>query len=357
MKNTLFAALVISFIGIVNSGCEKTNILKIGAVLPLTGDIASYGQAARKGIDLAVMEINANAGAQGRQFRIIYEDNQGKATESVTAMQKLISIDGVSVVMGAAASSNTLALAPIANREQVVLISPISSSKSLTDEGGPFFFRVCPSDVVQAQMMAEWFVENGHQRAAVIYVNNSWGQGLKDEFVSRFEAAGGEVVTAEGIQEGDRDIRTPLTRSKAEKPDALYAITYGREGGALLRQAVELNFGSPIYGADVWSSPELAETAMEAASGVGIIAPASFEDERYERFAQAFTGKYGEAPDIYATYAYDMTMIVIQALQKGPTGSEVRDFLLGMTYEGASGLTRFDENGDVVGKGFARVVL
>ena len=224
--------------------------IQLGAVFPLTGDIASYGIAAKKGIDLAVDEINSRGGVNGRKIQVIYEDDQGQATEAVAAIQKLVSVDKVPVVMGSAASSVTLAMCPIANREKVILISPISSSSDLTKQGGPFFFRVCPSDVVQAKMMAEWFKEDGRSTAGTIFVNNSWGQGLKSEFVADFEASGGKVTAIEACKEGDQDLRAQLSKVKDANPDAIYAITYGREGGALLRQAKELAVDKPIYGAD-----------------------------------------------------------------------------------------------------------
>lgn len=331
--------------------------IRVGAIFPLTGDIASYGKAAKRGIDLGVELINARGGLGGRPVQVIYEDDQGQASKAVAAMQKLVSVDKVPLVMGSAASSVTLALCPIANREKVVLITPISSSKELTQKCPPFFFRVCPSDVVQASMMAEWFKEDGRQRAGIIFVNNSWGQGLKDEFVSRFNALGGQLVAEEAVKEGERDLRVQLSKIKAARPDALYAITYGREGGALLRQAKELGFNQAIYGADVWGSPELLETAQDAAKGVRIIVPAKFLGPKYQEFSEAFQNKYGEAPDTYASYAYDMAHLVASALVKSDTGDPLRAALLSTFYEGVTGLTKFDQHGDVAGKGFERMVL
>ncbi len=336
---------------------ETAAELEIGAIFPLTGDIASYGIAAKQGIELAVQEINDQGGIGGRQLTILYEDSQGQAANAVAAMRKLISVDKVPLVMGAAASSVTLALCPIANREKVVLITPISSSPELTQQGGAFFFRVCPSDVVQAAMMAQWIKEENHSRVGVIFVNNSWGDGLKNEFLLRFSSLGGEIAAVEAVNEGERNLRAQLTRIIVAKPDALYGITYGREGGALLRQAKELGFTEPIYGADVWGSPELLETAQETANGVKIIVPTQFGGTEYEQFSLHFQETYGSPPDIYAAYAYDMTKIVASALATSPRGEALREALAQLSYTGVTGLTQFDANGDVVGKGFSRKVL
>jgi branched-chain amino acid transport system substrate-binding protein len=206
-------------------------------------------------------------------------------------------------------------------------------------------------------MMAEWFKEDGHKRAAVVFLNTSWGQGLKDEFVNRHKALGGEIVSIEACNEGDRDLRAQLTKAKASNPDALYGITQGREGGALLRQAKELGFDKPVYGADVWGSPELVETAQDATKGVKIIVPAEYKGAKYQEFAKAFKQRYGEDPDTYAALSYDMAMIVATALAKGDRGEALRKAMSATTYEGITGQTIFDQNGDVVGKGFERKTL
>lgn len=329
----------------------------LGAILPLTGDIASYGISAKRGIDLAVEELNAVGGVQGSHLRVIYEDDQGQPTRAVAALQKLISIDGAPLVMGSAASSVTIAMCPLANRDHVLLISPISSSVELTELGGPFFFRICPSDAVQAAMMADWLREDGNSRAAVLFVNNSWGQGLLREFRKRFEEVGGQIVAVEACNEGDRDLRTQVSKLSAAEPDAIYAITYGREGGLFLRQARELAINTPIYGADVWGSPELLQTAQGAADGVKILVPSPFASEKYDAFSQKFIKKYHERPDTYASYAYDMVMIVATALQSARRGDDLRDFLRAVTYDGVTGPTKFNLYGDVVGKDFSRKVL
>src|SRR6266446_2071999 len=358
LRTAVLLATLAVLTGFGSCGNKKTEAtLPLGAIFPLTGDTASYGRAAKQGIDMAVEEINACGGIAGRQIQVIYEDDQGQANKAIAAMEKLQSVDKVPVVMGSAGSSVTLALCPTANREKVVMITPISSSQELTGKCGQFFFRVCPSDAVQASMMADWFHEDGRQKAGIIFVNNSWGQGLREEFESKFKALGGQIVAEEAIKEGDRDLRAQLTKVKAANPDALYAITYGREGGALLRQAKELALRIPIYGADVWGSPELAETAGGTARGAKIIVPAKFQGPKYSEFADAFKKKYGLLPDTYASYSYDMAMILAKALSKADRGDALREALSAASYEGVTGLTEFDQNGDIVGKGFEKKVL
>ena len=334
---------------------NTSNGVKIGAVFPLTGDVASYGRAAQRGIDLGVAEINAAGGIGGQPIEILYEDDQNQPSTAINALRKLVSVDRVQAVLGSAASSVTLALCPVAKENQVVLVTPISSSPELTTQGGDFFFRVCPSDVLQAKLMAEWLHEEKFSRVALLYVNNSWGQGLRVEFQTAFSTHDGTIIAQEACNEGDLDLRTQISKLKESNPDVVYAITYGREGGAFLRQAQELGLSVPVFGADVWGSSELRETAGDTARGVRIYAPASFSGPRYETFVRQFKERNGEDPDVYAAYAYDMVHIVAQAIRTSESeGITVRDALVDTEYDGVTGMTRFDEHGDVIGKGFER---
>lgn len=336
---------------------QETDVLTLGAILPLTGDVASYGIAAQRGIELAVEDLNEAGGIGSRTLRVVYEDDRGNSEEAISAFRKLTTVNRVPVIFGSAASSVTLALCPLANNASVPLVSPISSSPQLTEQGGDYFFRLCPSDNAQARMMAEWLREDRVSKAAVVYVNNSWGQGLRDEFEVQFIAMGGETVFNEAIQENERNLRSHLRVIRSTEAEAVYGITYGREGGALLRQAKEMEFELPIYGADVWGNPELAEAAGEAASGVRIIRPTTFGGPRYEDFTLRFEERFGLKPDVYASYAYDMVFVVAGALESGEAGPEIAAALRATDYEGVTGSVRFDENNDSVGTGFVRTTL
>jgi branched-chain amino acid transport system substrate-binding protein len=336
---------------------QSGSVVQLGAIFPLSGDVASYGKAAQRGIDLAVDEINAADGVKGKSLKIDYEDSRGQSSDAISAIRHLIATINPPVIFGEAPSSATVAIAPIANENQIVLFSPISSTEELTQKGGPYFFRMCPSDGVQARLMAAWIHDDGHNKTAVIYITNSWGDSLRQEFTPAYTSTGGQIVDVEGIAEGTRDLRTVLTKVKASGADALYGITYGIEGGALLRQAKELGLTIQIYGADVWGSPELKQNAGEAAQGVRIIVPSKFAGPGYDAFSKKFHDRYGIDPDVYASYSYDMVHITANALALADRGPKLRDEIRATKYQGVTGLTSFDEHGNDIGKSFSRVVL
>ena len=328
----------------------------IGAVLPLTGPVASYGKNAKSGVDMAVEELNSKG---DHKIRVIYEDDEGEAQTAVSAAQKLIYTDKVPLIIGEAASGLSLAVAPVCNSNKVILFSPISSAAELTIKGGNYFFRVCPSDAFQARVLAEWILSENLTNVSLLYINNSWATSLKEEFALHFTQAGGKIISVETCKEGDRDFRSQLTKMAKPDTQAFVAFTYGKEGGPFLRQARELAISVPIYGGDVWGSPELLEAAGEAAEGIYFTFPASPSGERYETFAREYVSLYNKEPDIYAAYSYDLAHIIANALGTGAkTGEQFKDYLLRMPpFDGVTGITEFDKNGDVISKSFDRKVI
>jgi branched-chain amino acid transport system substrate-binding protein len=331
---------------------EKTEV-NIGACLPLTGPVASYGERARKGMELAVQELDARGGSP---LRLIFEDNRGKTPVAVMATQKLIDLNKVPAVVGSAASSVTMAMTSIGNKRNVVIFSPIASSPELSTKGGDYFFRVAPSDTAQATVMANWFEELGIKKIAVLYFANTWGQSLFEAVKKDIESSGGKVVVSDGIQEGQADFRTQIEKFKRSQAEAFYVITHGKEGGIFVKQARQLQVKVPMFGGDVWSSPEFTEVGGKATEGCRLVAPAKLAGPKYERFASKFEKNYGERPEVYAAYSYDTIMILAQAVNSGATtGKTIRNYLLNMSpYQGVSGEIQFDRHGDKVGGGFDR---
>src|ERR1051325_1519295 len=363
----LTAVIIAVLVGCGRDTSQPPQSLKIapeivlGASFPLTGDNASYGTDAREGIELALDGINGAGGINGRKIRIIYEDDVVDPKRGVSNMEKLASVDKVPVVLGSAGSGGSLAMAPVANRTKTVLISPISSAAAVTD-AGPYVFRTCPSDAAQAEIVAKWMQEKGHKKVGGLYVNNAWGGGLLNGFKTAFAAGGGTGVAEEGAEETITDYRAHLTKLKAANCDALYMPTYSKQGGRILNQAKDLGVSVPIFGGDTWGAQELFDAAGAAADGAFFVVPEKFEGTEYKEFAKKYQSKYGKRPDFNASSSYDCMHVVAVALKKvldsgqPITGETVKAALEGSTFNGATGATKFDANGDVVGKVFGRRV-
>jgi branched-chain amino acid transport system substrate-binding protein len=344
-------------------GCSKKEpqdkFINLGASFPLSGDNASYGNDARQGIELALDEINASGGIKGKKVVVAFEDDVVDPQKGVNIMLKFATVEKVPVVIGSAGTGVTLAMAPIANKKKVVLISPISSGAAVT-EAGPFVFRTCPSDSAQAEIVADWMLEKNLKNVGVLYVNNAWGVGLQKAFKKYFEAKGGKVLIEEGTEEIVTDYRSQLTKLVSVKCDALYIPTYSKQGGRILRQAKELGISIPIFGGDTWGAQELLDAAGSAADGAFFVVPEKYEGKGYQDFTKKYEAKYHTVPNFNASSSYDCMHIVAIAISKVAeaglpiTGDNVRKSLQESSFVGATGLTKFDQNGDVVGKVFGR---
>lgn len=340
--------------------------LHVGAVLSLSGQNSNYGASAKAGIDLAVEEVNRE-GINGSALAVVFKDDGGDEARAAEAMQGLIGEYNVPVVIGSAASSVTLRLCGLALREKVVLITPISSASVLTQQCGPYFFRVCPSDVHQARRMAEWIRER-HKSVAVLHENTTWASSLCDEFKPLFREAGGDVTHTHFDPQG-ADYSKVLTDLLALNPDSLYIITQQDAGLRLLATARKMRISVPIYAADIWTTQDFLSKAGPDAEGISALAPADADSDRFRTFETRIRQRYPtmktrdalkrvvSIDPIYAAYAYDATHIVAHGLRQADSGDTLRKVIAAIDYTGAVGRTRFDGNGDVIRGNFRRYVF
>ncbi len=375
---SLLLILGISFAVPVLCGCERKSTesaaptssvatptaehktITLGATFPLTGDVASYGQKAKRGIELAVADINERGGVLGRNVVVDFQDDRNDSKEAVSIVTKFATIEKVTVIFGSAGSTVSLAIAPIGNRHKVVLMSPISSSSKLSTDGGPYFFRTVPTDDLQAEVLANWVYESGAKRVAIVYTNNSWGKPLADGFEQKFTSLGGTVVLSEGAAENTNDFRTIIAKLKGlDGLDAVVSPTYPKEGGTFVRQTKEIALAKPLFGGDNWGSPEFRNIAGDAAEGVYYTAPSEITTPQYEQFAKRYEAKFGERPDVLGAYSYDAANAVFKAIEscKATEGEKIREALLKTSFPGVSGQIAFKPNGDVKSEAFARFTI
>jgi len=325
-------------------------VVRIGAILPLSGDAASYGRSAREGIALAIDQINRAGGVRGRRLEVIYEDDRGQATSGVAAASKLCSVDRVPVIIGAIPSSVTLAIAPVCERSRVILMSPTSSAPKIS-EAGDYIFRAAASDETEGTTIAKYAVDHGLGRAAVLYINNDYGAGLKDVFVREVKRLGGEVVAVEAFAETATDFRSQLAKIAEKKPSAIYLVGQ-TEAGRALRQASDMGINARFLSSVLFEDPKVIAVAGAAAEGV-VYSSRWYAPERRDKvvseFAGAYRAKCQREPDVFAAYSYDATEIVARAMASGGlTPDEIKAALYATKgYQGVTGVITFDRNGDV----------
>lgn len=356
-KPSVFVVISILIVALIvfSFGCVKKaeNEIKIGAVLPLTGDGALYGVKEKEGIELAVAENNDSGGVKSKQLRVIFEDSKGEPATAVSALQKLITQDKVQIVIGDAFSSPTLAMVPITDKNKVILMSPTASSPKLSNSS-EYFFRVWPSDVAEGAVAAEVAIQRLKlKKLAVLHGNNEYAIGLKDVFVDSIKKLGGEIVIIETYNEGDSDFRSQLTKIKNQSPEGIYLSGYAKEFSKILVQAKELNIKSRFISCGTFHEPEILQIAGKAAEGVVFVQPyfdRNSTDPKIQKFVKTYENRFGSEAGIYAAHAYDATNVLIAAMNKGGTEiNSIKNTLNNMKdFPGVTGKITFVKSGDVI---------
>ncbi len=345
----IILALMLSFFGCAKKEPEE---IKIGAIAPLTGDAAVYGSALKRGMDLAVEEINQRGGINGKKLSLIYEDSQGDPKVAVAAYNKLVNVDKVSTILGDMFSSTTLAIAPLAEKSKIVLVSPTASAEAVPNTG-EYIFSIYPSDAYDGRFLAN-FVSNvlHRQNAAVIYVQADAMIVAKNEFRKTLEKLGGKVVHEEGYAPKTDDFRSILSKVKSGRPDIIFIPGYLEEIVKLLRQAKELLVRTQFITISTAFDSKLFELAGSAAEGVLMSAP--FYDPASKQpevlaFQDSFKARFGDVPNVWAAYGYDVVNITALAYKNSLLNqTSLKDELLRIkNYPGVTGKTSFLENGGV----------
>lgn len=196
--------------------------LLIGTLFPLTGPGAAVGREMQAGVDFAVEKINAAGGIDGVKVRVVVEDTGGRPDQAVLSFNRLVERDGVPVVLSAY-SSVALAVAPLATRNEVLVINPGAQSDSLGN-AGPYLLNTIPLVRDEAPVLARFVTQKIGKTAAIIYENAAAGNDGRNDFKSTFEDAGGTILTEESIEFGQTNYRPTLLKVAGLKPDMVYVV-------------------------------------------------------------------------------------------------------------------------------------
>jgi branched-chain amino acid transport system substrate-binding protein len=300
-------------------GADEPAEIVIGQYGSLTGTAATFGISTRNGVELATEEQNAKGGVGGIKIRMVVEDDQSKAEEAATAVQKILSRDRPVAVLGEVSSSRSLAAAPLLQAASVPMISPSSTSPKVT-EVGDFIFRVCFIDPFQGTAIAKFaFTTRSIKNVAILKdVKNDYSVGLAQYFSQTFTGLGGAVVAEEAYSEGDIDFKAQLTNLIAKSPEALFVPGYYTEVGLIARQARELGFTGPLLGGDGWDSDKLVEIGQDAIVGGYYTNHYSVDDPNpaVQDFIKKYEARYGAKPDGLGALGYDSARVLYQAMEK-----------------------------------------
>lgn len=341
----IIAVVALAIVFFVNQTKKEPEEIKIGAILPLTGPAAMYGEYAKEGIQLAIDELQS----EGARIEVIFEDSKGAPADAVTIAQKFVSAGNIPVVL-CITTSETSAIAPILEKNKIVLITGTINPGAA--DLGEYIFRNATNLLLDAEKIIELCLKLGIKKVAIIGLTVDAHLKVEEFFKKEFKGKGGKVVAIENGERGDTDFRTQITKVKNTKPEAIYILGYN-EIGYVLKQSKEMGIKAVFFSDPSMESPEILTIAGTATEDV-IYTRAAFDpnspDSIIQNFTRKYVDKYGQEPEVYAAQFYDDVNLIMLAAEKyGSTPDGIREGLLEVkNYPGVSGVTTFLPNGDVM---------
>jgi branched-chain amino acid transport system substrate-binding protein len=345
-KHKILAILVTLIMSLPALGAES---LKIGVVDPITGATATFGQENKNGLMMAAEKLKKTS---KKKFEIVVEDDKSEAIEATNAIRKLLNVDKVSVVIGEVTSSNTLAMAPIAQENKVPLFSPAATNVKVTQIGN-FISRACFTDDFQGVVMAKFALDTLKKKKGLIIIDNSndYSKGLASAFKAEFLKSGGKLASEENLTyvQKDTDFQSLLRKVKRANPEVIFLPGYYQEVGLIIKQARALGINAPFLGGDGWDSPKLFEIAGPAIAGNYIsshFAPDD-KDPKVQAFVKDYEKMFKTKPGAMAALGYDAIGIVVDAINraKSTKSEDINAAILATkNYPGVTGSITIDEN-------------
>jgi neutral amino acid transport system substrate-binding protein len=401
LSGTLALAVATLSVGFLAAACQQTTTtnnnvaagdraLKLGSLLPATGDLGPIGQQMSGAVPLVIETVNACGGVNGAPVTLVAEDDETDPRKGAAAMTKLANVDRVAGVVGSFASSVSSAAVPIAVRNKVMLISPGSTSPVFTDrakkgEFKGFWARTAPPDTYQAEALAQLAKKRGFNKVSTVVINNDYGVGFERAFVQTFKKLGGTIVNEGKPTRYDPKATTFETEAAAAfagKPQAVIAVMYEETGSILLKSAYEqgLMQGVQVMLTDGVKSATFPGKVGKKDDGKFIVTGAigtvpGADGKALAALTKLWKAKKNQAVGEYVPQAWDATALLVLAAQAAKAntgeaiasklrevsnapGTAVTDVCKGLellrkgqdiNYQGASGNVDVDANGDVVG--------
>lgn len=309
---------------------------KIGLAFSMTGAAAGYGATQKNGVQLAVDEINAAAGADGLKLVPIFEDDASTPQQGTNVFNKFINADKVSLIIGPTLS-NTAKVADRIAQEAGVPVLAISNTAAGITEIGDFIFRDSLTEMVVIPNTIKVAKEKLKiSKVAVLYGNDdAFTKAGYDAFKKALQDNNITVLNEQTFAKGDRDFSPQLTQIKAQNPDAIVVSALVEEASGIVSQARKLDIPTsvPIIGGNGFNSPNLMKNAGDAAEGVivGAAWNASAATPINKKFVETYNAKFGAMPDQFAAQAYAGVYIAYEAIRKAPSPDNrkaIRDALV-----------------------------
>ncbi len=325
MINKFISIVLFCFVLLI-AGCGKSpeNEILIGAILPLTGSGSQDGEYQKNGIDLAIKEINKNGGINGSPIRIHYEDSHNEAKEGITAMNTMLNRHKIDIVLSTMSGVSAPLSSYVGNKMPVLLFVTVASVPKITLRGDNIYRAFVTSDI-ESRIMADFMFDQGFKKMAVLYVNDDYGVGGKEEFASQFRIKGGEVIFDSAFEKGSTDHRSLIFKALEGKPDGVFVVGYDKSFATLIQQLGQLGKGVQIAATSPLSVPSWRSLAGDAAEGAYLVSSyfkSDPEDLATKAFDQEYKSAYQSPSNYLAGSAYVSVQLLAAAMRSSGTDRE-----------------------------------
>lgn len=314
-KTHSVAMLIVAALGVTSTKAAEPEIYKIGGIFAMTGASPHYGKVMSSGAQLAVDEINAKGGIDGKPLQLIVEDHRsGSAQAAVAAMNRLIDVEGVQAVLPSF-STVTFAIMPIGDQKKIFMLN--GGGVSINTVGAsPYMFNIRSMAVDLAEGIVRRAAEQGAKRIAQIAIKSEFGDSTIAATTKAAQSIGLEMVAAEQFQP-DANIDTQVAKLRAAKPDAIANWPTTPQAGLAVKRIRELGMRQPIYSME-WTDED-SKVAGKYADGVEVVtdyfAPTD-ENPWSKRFYEAYRAKYNSEPDFYAANYYEGVYVIAELIRR-----------------------------------------
>lgn len=334
-------------------GAPTGDPIVLGGIFALTGPSSFVASQSAGGIQLAVAEINAAGGVLGRPLEANVQDDQCQPAEGVSAARRLIEVEDIRLIIGAQCSSSTLAIMPVLQELEALMINTASTNPAITEQGGvggnPWIFRNNPPDSAFAPAMAKIMADQGVEKLAVVAVNDDLGRGAAEEFRKALQVHGSDITFEHFFsREGQLDFSSALTEIRESDADAILFVGTIDPGLPFLRQYRELGLTQPLYSRGLSLTKQLFDEAGDVANGLHSTEPyyVEIDSPENQRFIEAFRAMHDMDPVYQAYTAYEAVYLYAAAIEAaGSTEPEaVQAALESVTREAITGTMTFDDH-------------
>jgi len=336
--------------------CSKNEVesIKIGALFPLTGGLATYGEPAQKAVQLAVNEINAQGGIDGKKIEVDFQDHKCDSKIAISSFQQLNSVKDIKLYMGVGCSGTVLALAPQI-KDSILLVSAVTSPK--VTGSSPLIFRNYASDADESRLFGEYVKNSSYKTLGSIYEETDYAKGLFLNLENNLNGSGVQI-SKESFVSGSTDVKTQVTKIKSSNPDVVFvSVQTVSSGDIVLGEMIKQNFKPKhiIVNENILKSTELVKKYSVLLEGAISADYVTENNEKLDNLLKKYKETYGEdcpQKNICSTM-YDNVYLLVDAVKSSDYDvKKIKTYLEQVSFEGTSGTIGFDKNNDRKNAGY-----